>query len=55
MGTMIKSIIKWAWSLLDITWSEWTHTLQKMMNDRGIKKHTRWIKRHFDSAYNKIK
>ena len=57
MWTTMKAMIHGAGSLLDVTWSNGTLQLKsRYKNTRvWVKKHTRGIKRHFDSAYINIK
>lgn len=54
MGTTIKALLSWAWSIFDITW--WNEELKNIYikNQMWIWKHTRWLKKHFDKSYNKI-
>lgn len=54
---MFKNIITSAWSLLNFFWNQTSFDIKEryLNNRKGISKHTRWIKRHFDKAYNLIK
>ncbi|MDQ7009376.1 MAG: hypothetical protein Q9M94_03745 [Candidatus Gracilibacteria bacterium] len=54
MGETIKNMLNGAGSLLDFTGENSRKKLESMIPRRGIGKHTRGIKRHFDKAYSQI-
>ena len=58
MWERIKNILFWAWELLNFNSVQWNNDeLNRIYSDRRswISKHTRWIKRHFDSAYRNLR